>query len=202
MAGNPPARPIRLPPLDLATQDLPRTRQIARAWLRVHPRKLKAIFFSLKPTHRYSHPECPCPILYVAIDAETCLWEIFGDAVFNNRRAVPKTQWDEAMISTIAVPPLHLCDLSRTSTRSALTVDLAALMNDDLSVPQQWGLAIQRHPAQVPAIKFKSRFTSNACLAVFDRGGIRARLRETRLSALSQFDPALNWLTRHEVTLV
>src|SRR5260370_3072367 len=39
MAGNPPARPIRLPPLDLATQDLPRTRQIARAWLRVHPRK-------------------------------------------------------------------------------------------------------------------------------------------------------------------
>lgn len=202
MAGNQQIRPKRMPPAGLATMDLPRSRQVERAWLRVHPRKLNAIFFSLKPTHRYSHPDCPHPILYVAIDAETCLWEIFGDAVFDNGRAIPKTQWDDLTISIIHVPALHLCDLSRTSTRSAVKVDLTALMNEDLSIPQQWGLAVQIHSSQVPAIKFKSRFTGNACLAIFDRGDIREQIRETPLSPLNEYDPALNWLTKHEVTLV
>jgi hypothetical protein len=138
----------------------------------------------------------------VAIDPETSLWEVFGDALFDNGHALPQTQWDDLLISTIDVPNLHLCDLSKTTTRGALTVDLAALMNEDLSVPQQWGLAIQLHPSQVPAIKFKSRFTGNACLAIFDRGGIRPQLRQTFVSPLSQFDPALTWLTRHQVALV
>ena len=93
--------------------------------------------------------------MYVAVDPETCLWECFGDHVFNNGRSLPKTQWDDASISEITVPSLQLCDLSKTSTRSAIMVDLTALMNADLSVPQEWGLAIQNHPAQVPAIKFK-----------------------------------------------
>jgi len=202
MAGNPSPRPIRWPPADLGTQKLPGTRQIARAWFRVHPRSYRAIFFNLKPTHRYSHPNCPFPILYVAIDPETCLWEAFGDAVFDDGHALPKTQWDDLVTSLIHVPGLHLCDLSKTSTRGALTVDLAALMNEDLGVPQQWGLAIQMHPSQVPAIKYRSRFTGHACLAIFDRGGIRGQLRETSLGSLSQFDPALTWLTKHQVTLV
>jgi hypothetical protein len=168
----------------------------------VHPRAWSAIFFSLKPTHRYSHPNCPCSILYVAIDPETCLWEIFGDAVFNEGHALPTTQWTDLVTSMIHVPDLQVCDLSKTTTRGALTVDLTALMNDDLSVPQEWGLAIQRHPSQVAAIKFKSRFTGSACLAIFDREGIRQQLRQVSLGFLSQFDPALTWLTKHKVRLV
>src|SRR5947199_403644 len=111
MAGNPPRRVIRLPLADVATQKLPRTRQIARAWFRVHSRASNALVFNLKPTHRYSHPNCPFPILYVAIDAETCLWEVLGDAVFDSGRVLPKTQWDDAILSVIDVPNLHLCDL-------------------------------------------------------------------------------------------
>jgi hypothetical protein len=135
------------------------------------------------------------------MDPETSLWERFGDSVFDNGYTLPQTLWDDAMISTIDVPSLHLCDLSGTKTRSAITVDLTALMNEDLTVPQQWGLEIQKHPALAPAIKFKSRFTGTACLAVFDRGGIRAQLKETPLSPLSQFNPALDWLTKNDVTL-
>src|SRR5947209_11755278 len=107
MAGNQPPRPIRLPPAGLAAQALPRTRQIARAWFKVYLRSYEAIFFCLKPTHRYSHPSCPCPILYLGIDAETCLWEIFGDAVFDNEHVLPKSQWDDLMVSNVHVPPLH-----------------------------------------------------------------------------------------------
>lgn len=202
MAGNLPVRTLRLPPANLAALGLPRSRQIARAWFRVHPRTRDAAFFSLKPTHRYSHPDCPYPLLYVAIDVETCLWEIFGDAVFDHGRALPRTQWDDLMISLVHVPQLDLCDLSRTSTRSTLAVDLTALMNDDLTIPQRWGLAIQTHPSQVPAIKFKSRFTDHACLALFDRGGMRNRLRATPVAPLELCGPALNWLTRHDVALV
>ena len=202
MAGNQPTRPTRLPPAHLDAEELPRTRQIARSWFRVHPRKSHAIFFNLKPTHRFSHPECPFPILYVAMDAETCLWEVFGDSIFDHGRAVPKAQWDDLAVSTIAVPHLHLCDLSKTTTRSALTVDLAALMKDDLNVPQAWGLAIQRHPSQVPAVKYRIRFTGEPCLAIFDRGGIRRQLRESSRGGLNQFDSALTWLTKNQVTLV
>jgi RES domain len=202
MAVKAPTRPTRLPSPHLGTQKLPKTRQLARAWFRVHQRSRPAIYFSLKPAHRYSHPDCPFPILYVAIDLETCLWEIFGDAVFDNERALAKSQWDDLTVSTIDVPSLHVCDLSKTTTRGALSVDLAALMKDDLNVPQAWGLAIQRHPSQVPAIKFKARFAGNACLAIFDRTGISRRLRERSLGFLSQVDPALDWLTKHQVSLV
>jgi hypothetical protein len=202
MAVSPTSRPVRLPPPDLAQRELPRTRQIARRWFRVHSRARKAIHFDLRPTHRYSHAECPDPILYVAMDAETCFWERFGDALFDHGYAIPETHWDDAIISTIDVPPLHLCDLSKTATRSALTVDLTALMNDDLTVPQQWGLQIQQHPNNVSAIKFKSRFTGTACLAIFDRAGIRGQLKESALGALTEFGPALDWLTRNEVTLL
>ncbi len=202
MSSSPTSRPVRLPPPDLATQQLPRTRQIARAWFRVHYKGLNAIYFSLNPGHRYSHPKCPNPILYVAIDPETCLLERFGDYLYDNARHLPQTIWDSTVISRIDAPPLHLCDLSKTTTRSALTVDLTALMNADLSVPQQWGLAIQNHPSQVPAIKFKSRFTDKACLAIFDLPGIRAQLKEAALGPVSAYNPALDWLTKHRVTLV
>jgi len=202
MAGDPPPRPIRLPPADFGTRKLPSTRQIARAWFRVHASAAHAIVFNLKPSHRFSHPDCPSPILYVAMDPETCLWEVFGDAVFDHGHALPKTQWDDLMMSRIDVPHLLVCDLSKTTTRGALTVDLAALMNDDVSIPQAWGLAIQKHPANAVAIKFKSRFTSHACLAIFDRVGIRRQLQETPLGPLSEVDLALTWLTKHQVTLV
>jgi hypothetical protein len=202
MSSSPATRPVRLPPPGFATQGLPRTRQLARAWLRVHPRGLEAICFSLNPSHRYSHPKCPNPILYVAIDAETCLLERFGDYLYDHARQLPQTIWDSTVVSSIDAPRLHLCDLSKAATRTTLTVDLAALMSADLSVPQQWGLEIQNHPSRVPAIKFKSRFTGRACLAIFDLPGIRARLKAAALGPVSAFSPALDWLTKHQVTLV
>jgi len=197
-----PGRPIRLPPSDLAKQPLPRTRQIARQWFRVHPKSRSAVYFSLNAQHRYSHPRCPYNILYVAIDADTCLLERFGDYLYDNGHELPQTLWGDNALSTIAAPPLHLCDLSKSVTRSALNVDLTALMNSDLSVPQQWGLEIQNHPSQVPAIKFSSRFTGKACLAIFEHPGVNLKLKETVLGPLDQCNQALDWLAKHQVALV
>ncbi len=96
----------------------------------------------------------------------------------------------------------YLCDLSRTATRSSLAVDLAALMNADLAVPQQWGLEIQNHPLQLPAIKFRSRFTDKACLAIFDRAGTSSQLNEKALGPVTTHRAALDWLTKHQVALI
>ena len=122
--------------------------------------------------------------------------------MFDGGHVLPKTQWDDASISAIEVPPLHLCDLANAHTRGALMVDLTALMNDDISVPQQWGLEIQNHPSQVPAIKFKSRFTGSACLALLDRAAPPTQLIETSLGPLSSYDPALKWLAKNKISLV
>ena len=201
-SSTPGARPIRLPPPNLATQQLPRTRQIARTWHRVHPKGFKALYFSLNPSHRFSHPKCPYKILYVAIDPETCLFERFGDTLYDTKHHLPQTLWDSTAISTVEAPPFHLCDLSTTTTRTTLTVDLTALMNADLAVPQQWGLEIQNHPSQVPAIKYRSRFTNKACLAIFDRPGIGSQLKASAMGPVNQFGEALDWLTKHQVTLI
>jgi hypothetical protein len=80
-------------------------------------------------------------------------------------------------------------------------VDLSALMHSDIATPQQWGLAIQRHPAKFQALKFKSRFNGKSCLALFGRDRIERRLREHRAIALSDSDQALDWLDKHKVSL-
>ncbi len=83
----------------------------------------------------------------------------------------------------VEAPPLHLCDLSSVNTRGALAMDLTALMNNDLAGPQAWGPAIQNHPARVTAIKFMSRFTGTACVALFDRGSLPTQLKELSAGA-------------------
>jgi hypothetical protein len=198
----PPNRTLRLPPTDLSARTLLRTRQTARPWFRVHQSAHHAINFSLNPTHRFSHPSCACKILYVAIDPQTCFWECFGDRLYDGGHSLPKTVWDDASLSTIDVPPLEVCDLASAATRGALVVDLTALMNDDLAIPQAWGLAIQNHPSQVPAIKFKSRFTGSACLAIFERVTVSAQLTESLVAPLNQCPAALDWLAKTKVALV
>src|SRR5436190_141540 len=83
-------------------------------------------------------------------------------------------------------------------TLSALNVDLSALTNNNLKVPQAWGLAIQQHPAAFEAIQFKSRFNDWFCLAVFNRGEIEKQITETRIESLLAHLPAIDWLHEHK----
>jgi len=75
-----------------------------------------------------------------------------------------------------------------------MSVDKASLLAADLSLPQAWGLAIQRHPAGFEAIKYSSRFVDQPCLALFDRGGLQAKLRAKPLGVLTTLDAAVDWL--------
>ena len=201
MSNDPPARNLRLPPAGFNGIKIPRTRQPVRNWFRVHLSQSPAIYFWLNTSHRFSHKECPYPFLYLAADIDTCLFERFGDKAYDQQKAIAQSLLQAHSVSAIRVPAAYVCDLTRATTLSALMVDLSALMHNDLATPQQWGLAIQRHPANYQAIKFKSRFNGKACLALFQRDGMETRLQETPLGTLSNDDEAVDWLDKHKVSL-
>lgn len=141
-------------------------------------------------------------MLYLGASVAVCLWEYFGDDVFGGRRVIAASRWSRCRLSRITVPALSVCAVSLESTRSAMEVDKASLLASDLAVPQAWGLAVQRHPARFEAIKYTSRFVDQPCLALFDRGGMAARLKETAQGDLENLDAAIDWLDEQKVALV
>src|SRR5437660_2507874 len=165
-------RPVRLPAADLEEKEIPITHLRRRRWYRVHQSGYRAKFFSLNTNHRFSHAQCPYPFLYLGGDSATCLFERFGDVMYDRKLAIARSLWQAHCISCLDVPPLSVCDLTNPRTLSALNVDLAALMSNQLSIPQEWGCVIQRHRANFQGIKFKSRFNNGLCLAIICRDEI------------------------------
>jgi RES domain len=201
MSNDPAVRTLRFPLANFDYLKVPRTRLPTRNWFKVHQACFSARYFSLNTTHRFSHKDCLYPLLYLAVDVDTCLFERFGDEVYDRQKSLAKSLWDACGVSTIQMPEIHVCDLTKPETLSALRVDLTALTNEKLTIPQEWGLAIQRHPANFQGIKFESRFNDRACLALFGRNGIEKCLRETPLGPLSSHDAAGVWLDKHKVRL-
>jgi hypothetical protein len=109
--------------------------------------------------------------------------------------------WQAHSITGIRIPAIHICDLTNPKTLSALRVDLSTLMHYDLKIPQQWGLAIQRHPANFQGIKFKSRFNGKICLALFDRDNIKKKLKEASNESLLDSESAAGRLHKYKVSL-
>ena len=201
MSGNPAKRALRLPPANFSALKIPRGRQPARNWFRVHQSRFAAAHFSLSTNHRFSHKHCPYSFLYLGVDIDTCLFERFGDTAYDGNKAIPQTLWGAHSVSMVQVPEVHVCDLTNARTLSAMMADLSALMHYDISGPQEWGLAIQKHPANFQAIKFRSRFNGKACLALFHRDGLEKRLREKGPDRLTNDDGAVDWIEKHMISL-
>jgi len=191
-----------LPGSDFNGLSIPMSRQPKRHWFRVHRSELPAIDFGIRSHHRFSHPESRFPLLYVGPSLSTCLWEYFGDDVFRGRQVLSKVKWDGCSLSRIEVPQLRVCSMTDGRTREAMRVDASAVHDADLQVPQSWSLAIQRHRSGFEAIQYLSRFSDEPCLAMFDRSGIRDRLKETPMGSLNELDEAVQWLTERGAALV
>lgn len=161
-----------------------------------------AIFFWILPHHRFSHSDCPFPLIYVGATIQTCLWEVFGDDLFQGKRAISSGKWRGSCISQIVVPELKVCAVSLQRTRDAMSVDKASLLSSDLTIPQAWALAVQGHPAAFEAIKYASRFLDQPCLALFARGGLQSKLRVNTLGTLGSLGPAVDWLDERNGVLV
>jgi hypothetical protein len=197
-----PARTLLRPGADFATRAIPVTRQPARTWFRVHRGAVPALDFGVHDYHRFSDANCPYPLLYVGPTVRTSLWEVFGDDVFQNGCTIAISKWTGRCVSQITAPELKVCAVSTERTREAMGVDKSSLLDDDLSIPQNWGLALQRHPAGFEAIKYTSRFLDQPCLALFDRDGLRSKLKVKLLGELETLDEAVDWLHERKAALV
>jgi hypothetical protein len=197
-----PTRVLLLPGADFKQRTIPVTPQPQRTWFRVHGAGVPAVEFGKLTHHRFSHPSSPFGLLYVGASIQTCLWEVFGDDVFQKQRAISAARWAARYVSQITLPELRVCAVNLERTRDAMSVDKASLMAADLSIPQAWGLAVQEHPAGFEAIKFFSRFLDQPCLALFDRGGLPAKLQVKVLGPLSGLDAAVDWLDERKAALV
>jgi hypothetical protein len=158
--------------------------------------------FGKYPHHRFSHGHCPYPLLYVGANLPTCLWEYFGDDIFQGQRVISAAKWNGCCLSQIEVPELNVCAVRLERTREAMSVDKASLLAADLSIPQAWGMAVQEHPAAFEALKYSSRFLDQPGLALFDRGGLSARLQAHALGPLTNLDAAVEWLEERRASLV
>ena len=145
-------RRLYQPGADFNQRAVPVSRQPQRNWFRVHQSGSPAIQFGIRPHHRFSHANCPFPLLYVGSSLSACLWEYFGDEVFDGERVISAGKWNGCSLSQIRVPQLKTCAISLAATRSAMGVDKASLLAADISIPQAWGLAVQQHPASFEAL--------------------------------------------------
>jgi hypothetical protein len=135
-----PTRTQLRPGADFDQREIPVTRQPRRNWFRVYKSDSPAVQLGKLLHHRFSHPDCPFPLLYVGATIQTCLWEVFGDDVFEKKRAIPFGKWGGSCLSQIVVPELKVCAVSLERTRDAMSVDKASILAADLTIPQAWEL--------------------------------------------------------------
>lgn len=197
------SRPIRLPAADFGSKALPILTVASIHGIRVHGRHRPAISFRKITSHRFTHPDAPEGLLYLAEDLETCLWECFGDAILEPGARISLLKWSQSQTSEIGLTqPLLVCDLTDLGTRRQLGLDLSALNHPDLTVPQAWGLAIQKHPAPVGGFYFPSRFTGKRCLALFDRPAVAMALSSSPGKSLPEIVDAVEFINRNQIKLV
>jgi hypothetical protein len=122
MSSKPaPSRAFLLPGADFDQRPIPVTRQPLRTWFRVHRAGSPPILFGRFPHHRFSHPDCPYPLLYVGATIQTCLWEVFGDDIFQGKRTISEGKWRGSCVSQITVPEVGVCAVTLERTRDAMS---------------------------------------------------------------------------------
>jgi len=89
----------------------------------------------------------------------------------------------------------------RLSDLTDLKVDLSALKQPDLTIPQAWGLAIVNHPEKVDGFHFPSRFTGKRCNVLLDRKRFSSALKTKPISPLTDLQEAGNFLETNEIAL-
>ena len=196
-------RAVRLPGSNFASSDLPVVELKGFRLLRVHNKDFRAISFRKVASHRFSHPDAPGGLLYLGERVETCLWECFGDELLDTQSRLAGSRWQNSHLSQVrSASTFRICDLADERVRLALGVELGSLMNPDLSIPQDWGLAIQNHPSTVDGIRYLSRFNQKPSVLLFERPGMATNLNETFIGTLPDVPKADRFLLDRKIALV
>lgn len=112
---------------------------------------------------------------------------------------------DHAQLADRSVSSIGL-DSARVLRLADFTQSLAPLGGsaivmsiDDYAGPNAWSLAVFEHPGKFDGIYFRSRYSGETCVALFDRVEAVARGAATPLLAMPELD---EFLDRYQIAIV
>jgi len=124
---------------------------------------------------RFSHPQHPFKILYLADEKETAFWEVFGadieDMPVNNRALSRKAQLEtREWIPFRVASGLRLVDVTKEETVHALRSNAGTWLAPYKHC-QAWAKALMLHPLQLEGFIYQAcwRGDTARCLALFSR---------------------------------
>lgn len=145
-------------------------------WLRLAAIARPSLFdWDDRAVSRFSHPQLPFKVLYLADEKETAFWEVFGAALedmpVNNRELSKKAQIETRQWANFSVHAgLRLIDMTQEATLHALRANAGTFLAPYKHC-QAWAQALMEHPLKLDGFIYQScrRGGSARCLALFSR---------------------------------
>ena len=170
---------------------------------RLIPDQYASTPFGVRPApSRFGDPAGEFSVLYAAADIATAFWEGFvrHRLTKRKRRKLSRSEIDTRLIVTItATEPLNLVDLRddapiRIGAPTAITHDTNHAAGRAFSAEIYLGLP------EADGLLYESRFTGQACIAVYDRA--IGKLEAIKTAPLGRHADFVAALTDYEITLV
>lgn len=172
------------PPADFASRTLP-IREInlsATDLYRIHRREYGPIYYTRKSNgtqYRFDAANAEFGVLYVALSFEGAFMEtvirdrfhgtplpLLIDEEDLTSRAVSRLGWSETRL-------LRVADFTKPLV--AAGGDGLILSTPDYNITNKWSSAVYCHPGNVDGILYRSRYSGQECIAIFERAAFIAR---------------------------
>jgi hypothetical protein len=198
----------RLPPADFVSRKLPLC-QAGGVFHRCGIASRPLLAWDARNDSRFSAPDLPFPVLYLASSKLTGFWECFGDELIdrprNEKRLSARALGVRRWVRFTIKPSLRIVDLTNPDTLRAMGADGATFLAD-YDVTQRWSKELMLHPANVDGLRYRSRLDSDHhCLAIFGRPQLRRaarRFHPMKEKPLLQDAQLLAFLAEHDIALI
>ena len=173
------------PPDDFADRNLPVHVMdlTATALMRIHQTVNAPIFYNRRSTSnspcRFDAPADEYGVLYAAQTFSACMFETIIRGRFEGG-SLPLLV-DKHLLATRSVAHLGLAGARSlrladfTQSLAPLGGNAAVLSTPDYAISQAWSVAVYSHPGQCDGLYFRSRYSGEPCVALFDRAGVVVR---------------------------
>lgn len=158
------------------------------------------IFFNRRSTSatvfRFDAPNDEFGVLYAAPTFSACMFETVIRNVFAGGTLpllIGESELSCRSISSLGAGrpgALRLADF--TQSLAPLGGDNMVMATSDYMVPNAWSFAVHSHPEKFDGIYFRSRYSNEPCVALFDRVDVIARGAPIPILTCSELDAFLD----------
>lgn len=198
-----------IPPPDFALRQVPvvEFNLASSALLRIHRTAYSPLFFNRASTSmtkfRFDAPDDQFGVLYAAPTLSACMFE----TVIRNRfegghlpLMLDYAELEIRSVSSIGLKSARVLELADfTQSLAPLGGNAIVMSTADYAGPNLWSLEIHNHPQRLDGIYFRSRYSGEPCVALFDRVEVTERGRPSPLLASADLD---EFLDRFQIAVV